>query len=315
MKAIGMFFIIAAHLPALGSSIIYVFSVPLFFIISGFLGKREESNAVFWKKIFSNLILPCILICLVNHTISLILGRSQLQLLQTYALNCFLGFQGEETIGGGLGMCWFLYTLIVCKIIGQYIAKNKYLHVLFLICCIVFALWYNTNDFHWYNAIANASLAYPMYACGGGYKYFYKNDKIPKLTGIRATMLILICSLVVLTVGIYNGPNFMYNNEYGRNILLFFIGGLAGTILVYVISSWLQNIQNKAVDIISRGTIIILGFHGWFVLLNYLVNIDPLIKYIEAFSILVFFIPVILAAEKYCPVIMGKRANNHKKEK
>lgn len=61
MKAIGMYFIIAGHIFPVGNEYIYVFSVPLFFMMSGFLGHREDDVRVFWSKLWRNLILPCII--------------------------------------------------------------------------------------------------------------------------------------------------------------------------------------------------------------------------------------------------------------
>jgi fucose 4-O-acetylase-like acetyltransferase len=58
MKVIGMYFIIAGHLFPIGYTYIYAFSVPLFFLISGFLYKQEHSNYIFWKKIALNYIVP-----------------------------------------------------------------------------------------------------------------------------------------------------------------------------------------------------------------------------------------------------------------
>ena len=54
MKVIGMYFIIAGHLFPKGYTYIYIFNVPIFFIISGFLYKYENSNIYFFKKIYLN---------------------------------------------------------------------------------------------------------------------------------------------------------------------------------------------------------------------------------------------------------------------
>lgn len=47
----------------LGNQIIYMFSVPLFFFISGFLSKTNETEKVFWSKLFRSLVLPLLIIC------------------------------------------------------------------------------------------------------------------------------------------------------------------------------------------------------------------------------------------------------------
>ena len=53
MKAIGMYLIVLGHFFAIGHKFVYVFSVPIFFVISGFLSKREANQKEFWKKIFA----------------------------------------------------------------------------------------------------------------------------------------------------------------------------------------------------------------------------------------------------------------------
>ena len=67
MKALGMLLIIWGHCFPVGlTSFVYAFSVPLFFVISGYLSKREESLKVFWKKNFRSLIVPYLLLCLIK---------------------------------------------------------------------------------------------------------------------------------------------------------------------------------------------------------------------------------------------------------
>lgn len=37
---------------------VYVFSVPLFFVISGYLCKKEDSSMIFWDKTVHRLLMP-----------------------------------------------------------------------------------------------------------------------------------------------------------------------------------------------------------------------------------------------------------------
>lgn len=56
MKVIGIFLIVSGHYFPPNYAILYVFSVQLFFIISGFLSKKEPTK-IFRQKIFRQLIL------------------------------------------------------------------------------------------------------------------------------------------------------------------------------------------------------------------------------------------------------------------
>ena len=106
----------------------------------------------------------------------------------------------------------------------------------------------------------------------------------------------------------------MYDATYGKNILLFFIGGIAGTCAVFVISFFVKSYKPIAVVTISKGTIIILGFHQ---LLIRLFDRLPAIfhsvffEYVVALLILLTFIPIIRLTEKYFPVLLGYRASKH----
>lgn len=65
MRVIGMYFIIVGHMFPIAATTIYAFSVPLFFVLSGFLSKQENMNTVFWRKLWKGLIIPMIFICLI----------------------------------------------------------------------------------------------------------------------------------------------------------------------------------------------------------------------------------------------------------
>mgnify|MGYP000868620965 CR=1 FL=1 len=122
MKAIGMFLIVLGHFFPKGNEYIYVFSVPVFFLISGFLSKKEKDIKTSLRKIWYNLFVPMILLSLISFaimsTINLVKGEFSYTYLYQYPLAIILGMQGGIKCGG-LGACWFVYTLIVLKIMIQ----------------------------------------------------------------------------------------------------------------------------------------------------------------------------------------------------
>ena len=170
MKVIGMYFIIVGHIFPVGHNYIYVFSVPLFFYVSGFLCKRESENILFWKKLFKSLILPCLLICIIwliyDTVTQLRLGIFCWENILLRIKNWLLGMHGYRMKGGGLGMCWFIYTLMICKIIYQYSKSNILIHGAILASCMVTAFIYNCSNSHLCNSVLNASLAYPFFYGG-----------------------------------------------------------------------------------------------------------------------------------------------------
>jgi hypothetical protein len=98
----------------------------------------------------------------------------------------------------------------------------------------------------------------------------------------------------------------MYRCDYGNSIFLFLVGGVAGSMMIFAVSKMIGR-AFKSVAIISRGTIIILGFHTLLVddLFKVLFPASYLDIFFAAF-IVAFFIPVIKVIEKYFPLMAGK---------
>lgn len=61
LKVLGMYLIVVGHMFPPGNEFVYVFSVPLFFISSGFLTKREDSLRTFGQKNYARLVEPALL--------------------------------------------------------------------------------------------------------------------------------------------------------------------------------------------------------------------------------------------------------------
>lgn len=167
MKVIGIYFIIAGHMFSLGSDYIYTFSVSLFFAISGFLCHYEEDSKVFWSKLWRNLIVPMLLMCIIilmcEVVIRVLLGKIVWSMIPIRLYNILVGNQGKGVTGGGVGMCWFIYTLAICKIIYQYVVKYRYVNATIICFFLLFAFIYNKHGIYVYNSIINTTLAYPTF--------------------------------------------------------------------------------------------------------------------------------------------------------
>ena len=230
MKCIGMYFIILGHFFSIGYRYIYVFSVPLFFLISGFLCKHEISNSVFWRKIWHNLIVPTIIICVINVVIipsifssyqHVDLSFSNIRRLLLYSI---IGMQNV------LETCWFIYTLIILKILHQYIYKLGW-RIFITIPLLLCSYLYNHIDLSILhpllnnpNATANVFVAYPFFVLGD----FLQRYKI-YLNNYHNKSVIFTCSAICLFIvyicGKYNDCVWMYMGGYGNNLILFLIGG------------------------------------------------------------------------------------------
>lgn len=304
MKFIGMYFIIIGHFFPVFDLYIYVFNVPLFFIISGFLSKKESDSQLFWRKIWYNLIGPMLLIVLLNFIISLIKnGNFDIKSVCYVVRDALLGFHYIY------GTCWFIVSLAILKIIHQYSGRKCLLLLIPLSLLLAYA--YNHIDFREVpnflrrpNSVINVCNAYLFYVFG---VIVGENKRLIDCTDnkIVLSLLILTGLALVYICGKSNGYVWMYRCGYGRSLLLFLIGGISGTCCIFAISKTLGKAP-KSVLAISTGTVIVLGFHQHMISLIRTYLQSSLLDYVYAFIILLLFIPVVRIAQKHCPFLIGK---------
>ena len=312
MKVLGMYFIVYGHFFSIGSKYIYTFNVALFFVISGFLTKKENRPIIFWKKIWYNLILPTIIICSINF-----LWNCQSEIRHhSFNLNEYYWFPIKLISGfyTSLQVMWFVYTLAVLKIIYQYTnIKTRYLLFFILpICCIINNSLNGTHyeaiqtKEEYANSIINVTLAYPFFIMGNTVSKYKK--QINDFNNYYIEIVILLLSLFVIYIaGTYNNYIYMYVNDFGGNFILFLLGGIAGTAFVLILSKLLSVYKSNYIKVLSNGTIIILGFHMIFRrIIKSIIPGQTLYDVMLAAVIMAFFFPIIIIAEKYFPLIIGK---------
>ena len=313
MKVRGITFIVYGHFFSIASDYIYTFNVPLFFIISGFLSKSNESHKLFWKKTLYNLIIPLLLISSLNYILNTVeLYYNDLTSFIDSPLT-FIMKMSSGILLGGVGSLWFVYTLILLKIISHYIHKQVILLVLLTIsfsCAYIInnndPILYGRHIFHIPCAITNIFVAYPFYLVG----IYTKKSRIirDKKNFNKWDALIILVSCVIITIeGNISKPIYMYQCGYGNSIVLFFLCGIAGTILIFYISKYLERTSCTLIQTISTGTILILGFHLH--LVQFITKCIPnrtLMDVTFSFIIVLLFVPVIQKCEIHFPYILGK---------
>lgn len=311
MKAIGMGLIVYGHFSSLYDIYVYVFSVPLFFLISGFLTRRETDRKVFWKKLFFNLVVPLLIICPVNYLI-----KAAMRFITTgngpenpllFLFKMLIGRQGP------LGPFWFVYTLVILKVIFQFTGK-AYLNIVWTACFLFFAYIINNNDIviHGVNvfekswAIPNTFVAYPFFIIGQFFRK-WKDRLATYKPGKYTAIWMLLCLSIIFICGHGHKYVYLYECGYGDNIFLFLLGGVGGTAFVFFISKVLERFTCKAVTDISVGTTLILGFHINLVnLFRFFFRTMSVADVLFTVIILQAFIPLIRLCASHAPLLMGK---------
>lgn len=311
MKTLAMYLIVAGHCWVPGDEYVYVFSVSAFFILSGFLSKREENVRLFWKKVLWNLIVPMVIYftitSLVQFGVQIMKGSFQLKYLYEAPLLGLAGMQGKDTPAGGLKAMWFVYTLILCKILLQYSPKkHSTLYFIGLNTLLVFTAWcLHQKEIVCYNSYVNVLLAMPFFTIGFYLRTF--RNSFSNLSLMWMPVLLIIGIFGVYYCGTYNDIVMLYRCSYGSDLPLCFIGALCGTVILYALSMLLNKCLINTVRIIGGGTFVILGLHFVVIqIINQFVNIQGFWLYVESLLILIAFIPVIRLVEKHIPVLYGK---------
>ena len=319
MKVIGMYCIVWGHFFSIGHKYLYIFNVPLFFIISGFLSKKESNYRVFWNKILNNFFIPLFIISSINFCIHVITAyfHGTLSLHEIYSFP-FLVLIGQWYQLGGM---WFVYTLIVLKILLQFFPNKLtcFFNFILLMLLLYYLKIHNGFilgiDFSVHpNSILNICTAYPFFIIGYLLKKYsdrLNNYKIFNIFVWGGEEIILF--LVICLCGHYNSFVWMYKNQFGNNFLLFLIGGIAGTGLIYLLAKALNEKFSFYVQVLARGMILILGFQMIFI--KIFMRLYPNRTFLDAvfsFLIMLIFIPIILFVEKKFPILLGNRSKYKK---
>ena len=154
------------------------------------------------------------------------------------------------------------------------------------------------------NVYVNICVAYPFFALGV-FANIYKERINSNHSKTRLGFTFLSSLILVYVCGTYNDYVWMYRCGYGGNFLLFIIGGVAGTCCIYAISK-ITSHTPESIAIISKGTILILGFHRY--ILDWMRGNWAMsyLDFVFTVIILFLFVPLIVIAERYFPLIIGK---------
>lgn len=302
MKMMGMLFIIYGHLFSYGYEYVYTFNVPVFFVISGFLFKEEQSAPVFWNKLWRQLVIPMLVICLLNNTY-LIVSDLLHHRLEAYRFLFPLGIlAGQHRF---LNVCWFIYTLVLLKIICRYV-RGDFLRILlaaaFLTAGYFIAPTALSHD--WRNAVLCVLLTYPFFVVGHLVKE--SGFALKPLPWWACLIGAVLSGTVLYFVTRANGEVFVYRLIYGTNIFLYLLGGLAGTCLLFFVSKMFDRPAGW-VRTLSVGSVIILGFHLYLIVMfRHFVDRNPL-DVLVACVILLLFLPVIRFCLRFVPWLVGNR--------
>lgn len=307
MKVWAILAIIWGHFFSPGHVYLYVFSVQVFCVISGFLYKRAPNWRICIKKAFWQLFVPTIILSLIM----------QLEMyLRCLALGEEYGFfrpwffkwllLGHRWC---MGPCWYFYSLIVMRLIMQILPEKKWVYAILFIILSFGAIYLNHIGIHVSNANVNVLVCMPFFLIG----VFLKSLKsiLSELRNYYAESAIFLVSITLVAVcAHYNGYVWMYLCEYGNNYALYILGGMSGTSMLYVVSLWLSRLPYRnMIMTLSKGSILIIGLH--IIIVRRFTELPDRMweeDLLLAFLLLLAFVPLVRLAELFFPILLGRKS-------
>lgn len=305
MKVWAILAIIWGHFFSAGHVYLYVFSVQAFCLISGFLYKKSPDWKTCIRKCFWQLFVPTVLLSVIMQ-----LEAYFRCLAMGTAYDISWPWFFEWLLLGHrwcMGPCWYFYTLIVMRLIMQALPERKWVYGLVFCGLSAVAIYLQYIGYEVSNANVNVVVCMPLFLIGVFLKPL-KAVLVGAHNYIAEAILLVVAVAVVYLCGEYNGYVWMYKNGFGANYALFLVGGIAGAMMLYVVSLWLSRLPYRQMVLtLSKGSILIIGLH--IVIVRRLTELpDRMWGEDLLFSVLILlaFIPLVRLAELFCPLLLGQ---------
>jgi fucose 4-O-acetylase-like acetyltransferase len=317
-KTIGIMIVVFCHVPQYNTLLKQFFcsmQMPLFFMLSGYLHKIPNNMNDSIRKYWRTLIIPYMLFQFIFYPYYFIRGLADGDNLNGFYnavikpfVQCVWGIPID-------GITWFIYALIIMKLLIDLVNKAKIKNtIVTLYCLISICLAY----FIWKDDKVNINFTidsffnfFPFFILGYTLrknKYLAKANESNIITNFTIAIISIALSLMILILS--SGMPYIIQR------INFYLLGIIGSLVIVALSICI-NKGNRLIYTISYGTIIILGIHWMFIgltnfVLERIMHIKDIIYNIPESIIIVFCITfinyfIIQFCKKYFPIILGGR--------
>lgn len=267
-KGIGIILVVLCHTLSQESfvnAVIYSFHVPLFFVVSGLFARPQQRFRSYFLKNVKRLLLPFLVFFLLGLTVTCILiGLKNKNIYDI--IWCFIN---ANTFRINVSPIWFLACLFNVTILFYVfykiiLSRDNILLTIISIGIIVVIAWQLPeleNRFNIYLPfkIDVAFMALIFYSIGFLLKDIILNKKFSSKIIDRIIIIFLTLTVVIISTYFFQGLTNLSGGIYGANIYLYLFSAFCGSILVIVISLFLQ--RSKVLAFIGRNSLIIFSLH------------------------------------------------------
>lgn len=308
-KAIGVFLMVLGHGDLVDAEIrqfIYAFHMPLFFILSGFLYKKRTFSEEL-KRNFNTLLVPYFImngtLLLLYSLIDLFIGKiTVLNILSNLgAIVLGLGYNTEYLIPVSTPL-WFLYALFIIQMIVA-LGSTRFVRYFIMLLAVGMTIFLKQCSIDTLVPIDSAMLALPFFIFGQEFKKII----IKKFS----VYLLPILLLILVLINYYNGRVDINTCKYGNSLLLAYLGGICGTLLIVGISRYIKGRIKRYVS----GLLLVVGYNLLAIIMakkiwNIIfpnIEMSNLVGIVIALFICFAFVPIIDFSKRYFRIIIGNR--------
>lgn len=326
IKFIAIFLMVLGHAGLKNEiieNLICAFHIPLFFFALGLFIKKKKV-VDFLKKDFKSLMQPYFLWTLLGFSICWISPYLHPELypcIDSFAkifVHAFYGMWLMDDVVTEysflpVGALWFLVALFISRVVFQVSLqiKEKYFdYVQFMIVILSVVLFFHVRQYHLFS-FDSSCMGYPFVVMG----YYFNKYEMAKYVVNTKKYIICLLGLLFIFFSLINGFVSVDGGIYGQNMLLYYLDGILGIILViFLVFSFDINRFNK-INYLGEHSLIILVFHTYVIIFSKVIltllgfDVSQL-PFIVSFVIALFCISIVnilvKPIMKYVPFMVGK---------
>ena len=308
-KVLGIVLVILGHsyTSPIIHRIIYLFHMPLFFIISGFLYKNKGIKGEMKSSLYA-LVIPYYIFNAI-YLIPLTGGEYK----TSYILDILIG--NQERLCGLMIPLWFLVSLFVIRVFCTLFEHIGWKHLLcsLLVSIFVFRILGIENGNFDPFQIKTSCFALPFFIIGILMKQHFHSIKA--INGGKGPTLavVMIAVMVFVMLGLYN--MYLNNNvtgvfecNYGKYISLYYISTSGIVLGILFLSFLFLNYRWEIIENISNGTLFILCTHlmiKWKIMRFF--SESMLSTFFSTVIVLSISYLLILLCQEHFPILLGKK--------
>lgn len=209
---------------------------------------------------------------------------------------------------------WFLVSLFLIRLFCSFIHEKHYAVLLIILFVVNISLLYGNmlqngeyskDIFQWQTTL----LCMPCFVLGHVFK---SHDIVERMRNLCTrnrifSLGVVLSAVICLVIGYLNGSINVFTCKVGKNPFIFYVVSIGLSLIAMCFCSLFLNKRLKYVEVVSKGTIFIIGTHIALIDgLSYSISKNSITSLLLSLIIMVFSYICIQFILKYCPFVLGK---------